>query len=256
MLRRMTTNLDLTGRTAVVTGATAGIGEATARAFLAAGASVALVGRRAERLERLAAEYPGGRALPVPADVTDPASVEALVAAVHGGLGPVDLVVANAGLMLGAPFPTADPGEWRQMLDVNLGGLLATGRAFVEDLLAAGERGAPADLVHVGSIASRLAFVDYAVYCGTKAAVDQLTRGLRLELGPRGVRVRNVEPGFTMTELGDGMLDDSVREALAGLREATPPLSPEAIADAILYTVAAPVGVNVAHLEVVPVVQG
>ena len=84
--------------------------------------------------------------------------------------------------MLGAPFEEADPDEWRQMLDVNVGGLLATGRAFIDDLLAAAADGRPADLVHVGSVGGHQSFPNYGVYCATKAAVEHLTRTLRLEL--------------------------------------------------------------------------
>jgi NADP-dependent 3-hydroxy acid dehydrogenase YdfG len=244
--------MDLSNRTAVVTGATAGIGTATARALHAAGASVALVGRREERLQALATEL-GERAVAIPADVARP---DGPTDRVHEALGPVDLVVANAGVMLGAPFEEADPDEWRQMLDVNVGGLLATGRAFIGDLLAAAKLGRPADLVHVGSVGGHQSFPNYGVYCATKAAVEHLTRTLRLELGPRGVRVKSIEPGLVTTELGDGMQHGATRDALQGMRAALEPLDPAAIADAIVYAVGAPPNVNVADMVVVPVGQG
>jgi NADP-dependent 3-hydroxy acid dehydrogenase YdfG len=243
--------MDLSNRTAVVTGATAGIGTATAKALHRAGATVALVGRREERLNALAAEL-GERAVAIPADVArDP-----LADAVHAALGPVDLVVANAGVMLGAPFEAADTAEWQQMLDVNVGGLLHTGRAFVDDLLAAAADGRPADLVHVGSVGGHERFPNYGVYCATKAAVEHLTRNLRLELGPRGVRVKSIEPGIVSTELGDGMQHTETKSALQGMRDTLEPLDPGAIADAIVYAVGAPRNVNVADLVVVPVAQG
>ena len=244
--------MDLSNRTAVVTGATAGIGTATAKALHAAGASVALVGRREARLQALVAER-GERAVAIPADVAHP---DGLADRVHNALGPVALVVANAGVMLGAPFEEADPDEWRQMLDVNVGGLLNTGRAFIDDLLAAAEEGRSADLVHVGSVGGHQSFPNYGVYCATKAAVEHLTRTLRLELGPRGVRVKSIEPGLTLTELGDGMAHGGTRDALQGMRDALEPLDPGAIADAIVYAVGAPRNVNVAELIVVPVAQG
>ena len=243
--------MDLSNRTAVVTGATAGIGTATARALHEAGAAVALVGRREDRLDALAAEL-GDRAVPIVADV----SQDPLADRVHAALGPVDLVVANAGVMLGAPYEEADPDEWRKMLDVNVGGLLATGRAFVDDLLAAAGDGRPADLVHVGSVGGHQSFPNYAVYCATKAAVEHLTRTLRLELGPRGVRVKSIEPGIVTTELGDGMQHAETRDALQGMRATLDPLAPAAIADAIVYAVGVPRNVNVADLVVVPVGQG
>ena len=244
--------MDLSNRTAVVTGATAGIGTATAIALHEAGAAVALVGRREERLNALAAEL-GDRAVAIPADVAQP---DGLTDRVHEALGLVDLVVANAGVMLGAPFEDADTNEWRQMLDVNVGGLLNTGRAFIDDLLNAAANGRPADHVHVGSVGGHHTVPNYGVYCATKAAVAHLTRNLRSELGPRGVRVKSIEPGITTTELGDGMQHGATREALEGMRAALEPQHPEAIADAIVYAVGAPRNVNVADLVVVPVAQG
>jgi NADP-dependent 3-hydroxy acid dehydrogenase YdfG len=101
------------------------------------------------------------------------------------------------------------------MLDTNVRGLIHTGRAFATDLLEAAAEGGPADLVLVGSIASHQAFTNYGVYGATKAAVAHLTRDLRAELGPRGVRVKNVEPGLVGTELGDDMQETGLREALA-----------------------------------------
>src|SRR5690606_34340716 len=142
---------DLTGRTAVVTGASSGIGAATARALAAAGGRVAVLARRVERIESLAKEIDG---LAVPADVTDPESIATAAAAIRTELGRPDLVVANAGVMNSTPFATAEPREWSAMVDTNLTGLIHTGRAFVDDLLAAAADGGPADLVHVGSIAS------------------------------------------------------------------------------------------------------
>ena len=240
-------------RTAVVTGATSGIGAATARRLSADGARVGLIGRREDRLKTLAAEIGGFAAV---ADVADQAEMQHAAAAIRAEFGRVDLVVANAGVMLAAPFESAQTAEWTQMLDTNVAGLLWTGRAFADDLLATAADGGRADLVHVGSIGGHQVFPTYAVYAATKAAVAHLTRNLRAELGPRGVRVKNVEPGLTGTELGDGMLDASAREQLAGMREAIAPIAPEAIADAIAYAVGAPADVNVAEVIVLPTRQG
>ena len=254
-----TTSLPLAGRVAVVTGATSGIGAATARRLASDGASVALVGRREERLRDLAAQLRDGsqaNVTRVTADVSDRDAVERAAASIRDKLGRVDLVVANAGVMLPAPFEEADTTEWDQMLDTNVRGLLATGRAFTPDLLAAAAEGAPADLVHVGSIGSHLVFPNYGVYAATKAAVAHLTRNLRAELGPRGVRVKNVEPGLVGTELGDQMSDAGLRESLATWRDEIGALPPEDIADAIAFAVAAPPRVNVAELIVLPTAQG
>jgi NADP-dependent 3-hydroxy acid dehydrogenase YdfG len=246
----------LTGRVAVVTGATSGIGAATARRLARDGASIALVGRRGERLSDLADQLAGATTVPVSADVTDPAGLERLAETVHANLGRVDLVVANAGVMLAAPFEQADTAEWERMLDTNVRGLLRTGRAFAPDLLDAAAEGRRADLVFVGSIAGHEVFPNYGVYGATKAAVAHLTRNLRAELGPRGVRVKNIEPGLVGTELGGDMQDTGAREALADWRSEIGALTPDHIADAIAFAVAVPAHVNVAELIVLPTAQG
>ncbi|MFJ4201238.1 SDR family oxidoreductase [Streptomyces sviceus] len=255
----MTHTWNLTHRVAVVTGATSGIGAATARSLAAGGASVALLGRREDRLKTLTDELRSsatGTVLPLAVDLTDATAVTRAAAAVTGTLGTADLVVANAGVMLGAPFERAEPDEWDHMIDVNLRGLLHTSRAFTDDLLAAASGGGPADLVHVGSVGGHLLFPDWSVYCATKAAVAHLTRNLRAELGPRGVRVKNIEPGVTTTELGAGMRDAETRASLSRMRTGLTPLDATDIAEAIAFAVAAPPNVNVAEMVVVPVRQG
>ena len=256
LITQETVSRPLTGRVAVVTGATSGIGAATARLLAADGASVALVGRREERLRDLVAELDGTAAVPVAADVTDPASLQRLAERARAELGRVDLVVANAGVMLPAPFEQADTAEWDRMLDTNVRGLLHTGRAFAPDLLATAADGGRADLVLVGSVAGHQTFPNYGVYGATKAAVAHLTRNLRAELGPRGVRVKNVEPGLVGTELGDDMQDTGAREALADWRSEIGALTPDHIAHAIAFAVAVPAQVNVAELIVLPTTQG
>ncbi|MFF4751454.1 SDR family oxidoreductase [Streptomyces sp. NPDC002514] len=259
----------LTGRVAVVTGASSGIGAATAGRLAAAGAAVALLGRRADRLnelaDRLRATATGtdrprdtatGTVLPLAVDLTDPEAVQAAARTVGSRLGRVDLVVAGAGAMLGAPFADARTEEWDRMIDVNLRGLLHTARVFTDDLLAAAADGRPADLVHVGSVAGHSLYPNWSVYCATKAAVAHLTRNLRAELGPRGVRVKNVEPGVTVTELGSDMQDGDMRATLVRMRTDLRPLGAEDIAEAIAFAVSAPPHVNIAELIVVPVQQG
>jgi NADP-dependent 3-hydroxy acid dehydrogenase YdfG len=253
------THLPLAGRVAVVTGASSGIGTATARRLASDGASVALVGRREERLNDLAAELGDSTDADIArtaVDVSDRDAVERAAAAIRDELGRVDLVVANAGVMLPAPFEEADTAEWDRMLDTNVRGLLYTGRAFAADLLATAAEGGRADLVHVGSIGGHQVFQNYGVYGATKAAVAHLTRNLRAELGPRGVRVKNVEPGLVRTELGDHASDADLRESLAAWRDEVGPLPAGDIADAIAFAVAAPPRVNVAELIVLPTAQG
>jgi NADP-dependent 3-hydroxy acid dehydrogenase YdfG len=247
------TTTDLSGRIAVVTGASSGIGAAIARRLTAGGATVALLARRSERIDALAAEL-GGTAFAV--DVADREQVVAVAASVRERLGRPDLVVANAGAMLAAPFELADVAEWERMLDVNLGGLLWTSRAFVDDLLAIAADGGRADLVHIGSIAGELAYPGYGVYNATKAAVARLTANLRVELGPRGVRVRSVQPGLVTTALGSDMRDGEQRSAQEAMLRAIVPLAPEDIAEAVAFSASAPDHVNVAELVVVATQQG
>jgi NADP-dependent 3-hydroxy acid dehydrogenase YdfG len=254
-----TAHLPLAGRVAVVTGATSGIGAATARRLASDGASVALVGRREERLRDLAAELGDSTDADVTravVDVSDRDAVERAAGAIREELGRVDLVVANAGVMLPAPFEEADTAEWDRMLDTNVRGLLFAGRAFAADLLATAAEGGRADLVHVGSIGGHETFPNYGVYGATKAAVAHLTRNLRAELGPRGVRVKNVEPGLVRTELGDHASDAALRESLATWRDEIGALPAGDIADAIAFAVAAPPRMNVAELIVLPTTQG
>ncbi|WP_410876301.1 SDR family oxidoreductase [Nocardia sp. A7] len=249
------TNNNSAGRVAVVTGASSGIGAATARRLAADGMKVALLGRRKDRLEELAHSI-GTNTLAVAVDVSVRQSVLDAAAQVRAAFGSVDLVVANAGVMLGAPFEQGAIDEWDQMVGTNINGLLYTGRAFIDDLLATANAGRSADLVFVGSIGGHVAFPNYGVYCATKAAVAHLTRNLRTEFGPRGVRVKSVEPGFVGTELGSGMRDDARRAELADWRDGLEILLPADIADAIAYAVSAPRRVNIAELIVVPTEQG
>jgi len=245
--------------TAVLTGATSGIGAATARHLAADGAAVALLGRREQRLSDLAAdlgERTGARVHAEVVDVTQGDSLARAADSIREHLGRVDLVVAAAGVMFPAPFEHADTAEWDRMLATNMHGLLTTNRAFVGDLIAAAADGGPSDLVQVGSVGGHQVFPTYAVYGATKAAVAHLTRNLRSELGPRGVRVKNIEPGLVMTELGDGMQDPRGREGLAEMRRQIGPIEPADIAGAIAFAVAAPPQVNIAELIVLPTRQG
>lgn len=258
ILARLAELRPLAGRTAVVTGATSGIGEATARQFAAAGASVALIGRRGDRLASLSAELQDGGATvtTATADLAQRGAAAELAASVREAIGPVDLVVANAGIMLPEAFDTADQGPWNQMLDINVRGLLETGQAFVADLLAAAAEGRPADLVNIGSVAGHLVFPNYAVYGATKAAVAHLTRNLRGELGPKGVRVRTIEPGFTESELVTHIPGEEAQADLAGWFEQMGRITSHDIASAITWSSGLPSAVNVAEMVVLPTTQG
>ncbi|MGW2404952.1 SDR family oxidoreductase [Streptomyces sp. NPDC001739] len=247
----------LTDRTAVVTGAASGMGEATARLLASHGVRVALLARRAERLTELASEIEaaGGQALAVVTDVTDPASVEAATARVHAAYGQVDLVVNAAGVMLPNPITDGRSDEWQRMLDTNVAGALRVIRAFTPDLISVAESGRTADLVNVSSIGAHIPFPNYAVYGATKAALTYLSQSLRTELGPRDVRVTNIEPGLTDTELGGHIDNAELSGQLDGMFDALIGLSADDIADLIAYTTSRARHVNLRQAIVLPTRQ-
>jgi NADP-dependent 3-hydroxy acid dehydrogenase YdfG len=247
----------LADRTAVITGAASGMGAATARLLASHGARVALLARRGERLTALAEEITaaGGQALPVVVDVTDEAEVAAAADRVHAAFGRVDLVVNAAGLMLPNPIEDGRVDEWARMIDVNVTGLLRVLRAFTDDLVAAAADGRTADLVNISSIGAHVTFPNYAVYGATKAAVTHLSASLRTELGPKDVRVTNLEPGLTRTELGDHMESAELSAQLGGMFEVLGGLTAEDVADLIGYTASRPRHVNLRQLVVLPTRQ-
>ncbi|MFC5217645.1 MULTISPECIES: SDR family oxidoreductase [Streptomyces] len=248
---------NLTGRTAVVTGAASGIGEAVAVLLAERGARVALLARREQRLEEVAAKITagGGSALAVVADVTDDASVAAAVARIHEAYGPVDLVVNNAGVMLGNPVEAGRLDEWQRMIDTNVTGVLRVIRAFTGDLVAAAGEGRTADLVDISSVGAHLAFPNYAVYGATKAAVTHLSQCLRTEFGPRDVRVTNVEPGFVESELRLHTDNAEVSGQVDGMLEAVGTLAAEELADVVAYAVSRPRHVNLRQIMAMPTRQ-
>ncbi|MGW7422441.1 SDR family oxidoreductase [Streptomyces sp. NPDC054813] len=248
---------NLSGRTAVVTGAASGIGAAVALRLAGSGARVALLARRADRLETVVEKIRagGGQALAVVADVTDDASVRAAADAVHEAFGTVDLVVNNAGVMLPHPVDDGRIDEWQRMIDTNVTGVLRVLRAFTGDLVEAAAQGRTADLVNVSSIGAHAVFPTYAVYGATKAAVTHLSQLLRTEFGPRDVRVTNVEPGLTETELADHIGSAELREQLGGMFEGMGSLAAEDVADLVGYVTSRPRHVNLRQVVVLPTRQ-
>jgi NADP-dependent 3-hydroxy acid dehydrogenase YdfG len=230
----------LDGTVALVTGASSGIGEATARALAGEGASVALVARRAGRLSALADELAGAgaTALAIDADITDQAQAAAAVQRTVDGLGRLDVVVNNAGAMLNGPIVGAPLEEWDRMVAINVNGLLYVSHAALPHLLRAAETEPRrcADLVNISSIAGRFANRGAGVYNATKFGVHAFSESLRQEVTQRHVRVAVVGPGVTTTELfGHQRPETQARYAkmLAGVE----PLDAGDIAEAITYVV-------------------
>jgi NADP-dependent 3-hydroxy acid dehydrogenase YdfG len=248
---------DLNGAVALVTGASSGIGEATARMLAAAGAAVALVARRAERIESLGGEIAdaGGTALPIEADVAVREQAESAVAHTVAELGRLDVVVNNAGVMLLGPMQEAPVEEWEQMIAVNLMGLMYVAKASLPHLLEAaeGERGV-ADMVNVSSVAGRIARLGSGVYNATKHGVGAFSESLRQEVTSRHLRVSLIEPGAVSTELTSHNRPE-VRESLESTFGEIERLQADDIADAIRYVLTRPRHVAINELLIRPTEQ-
>jgi NADP-dependent 3-hydroxy acid dehydrogenase YdfG len=231
----------LQGTVALVTGASSGIGEATALALAEQGAGVAIAARRVDRLEALAERIrrAGAEVLVLETDVTKEDEARRMVEKTVARFARLDTLVNNAGVMLLGPIPDADVSEWVRMLELNVEGLMYCTHAALPHLLDAAQR-APrkvADIVNISSVAGRIARANGGVYNATKFAVGAFSEALRQEITRRYVRVSLVEPGFTATELGG----HNRPEVLQVLRSSTPPidepLQASDIADAIVYVV-------------------
>jgi NADP-dependent 3-hydroxy acid dehydrogenase YdfG len=232
----------LAGRAAVITGASSGIGRATARALAAAGAGVGLAARRAERLEELAEEVgqSSGEALALPTDVTDYAQAEAMIRRAEEAFGSVDVLVNVAGVMLPAPIAEADPADWRRMVEVNLMGVLHATRAALPGMLERGN----GHIVNVSSTSGRTHQPLFSVYAATKHGLGAFTEVLRKEVHPNRIRVTLFEPGPTRSELGSHA-DAAVMRGLADDFSDVEFLGAEDVARGILWTLAQPDRINV-----------
>jgi NADP-dependent 3-hydroxy acid dehydrogenase YdfG len=248
----------LEGTVALVTGASSGIGEATARVLASHGAAVAIAARRKDRLDALAREIrdAGGRALAVECDVTDQEQAIGLVEETMRELGRLDTVVNNAGVMLLGPIVDAPTSEWDRMVALNIQGLLYVAHAALPHLLSAAE-GEPrhvADLVNISSVAGRVARLGSGVYNLTKHGVGAFSESLRQEVTQRHVRVSLVEPGAVDTELVSHNRPEII-EAGRKRFEGVERMQSEDIADAIAYIVTRPRRVAVNELLIRPTEQ-
>ncbi len=247
----------LDGRIVLITGASSGIGEATARAMSADGARVIVSGRRGERLEALRDELIEAwgdprAAAALTVDVRDRQDVtEAIRAMTDAGWGEIDILVNNAGLAAGLePIHEGVFDNWDQMIETNVRGLLNVGRVIVPGMVAR-RRG---HIVHIGSVAGRDIYPGGNVYCATKAAVDMINRGFRVDLNGKGIRVTNVMPGLVETEFSlvrFGWDQEKAAKPYVGMT----PLTAADVADAVLWAVTRPPHVNVEEILLMPTEQ-
>lgn len=228
----------------LITGASSGIGEASARELADAGAKLFIGARRGERLEILAEEL-GDAVAWRQLDVTDGEDFDAFVAAAEARFGRIDALVNNAGVMPLSPLAAVKRDEWKKMFDVNVHGVLNGIAAVLPRFVAAGA----GHVVNVASVAAHMVMPTAAVYCATKHAVRAITEGLRMEHDE--IRSTLISPGVVATELGHDITDANVAAALQGWRRKS--LTPDAIARAIRYAIEQPAGVDINEIIVRPV---
>ena len=244
----------LDGKVTVITGASSGIGEATAEALAAEGASVVVAARREERLSDLVDRINGngGKALSVECDVTDEEQAHGLIRQAKDELGQVDILVNNAGVMQLSKIEKGLSDEWRTMFNVNALGLLYVTDAAVQVMKEQGS----GHLVNISSVAGRKSGPLRGAYSGTKFAVNAISEALRQELIEDNVRVTVVEPGAVETELPDHITDEEAREGIQSVYGLDDILQPEDIANAIAYCVVQPERVSVNEILIRPTQQG
>jgi len=243
----------LSGKKALVTGASSGIGRGTALALAAAGAQVALVARRAARLDELAAKIKadGGQALARAADVTDEGDATRAVQDAVDHFGGLDILVNAAGMTQVGKVENANLADWRYVFELNFWSGLYTSRAAIPALKAGG-----GDIVNVSSTAGRRPVgATFGPYAASKFALTAFTESLRAEVTLAGIRVCIIEPGATATEIHSHIKDEKVRESTRQHIEKDGAMQPEDVAAAIVFVVGLPRRVNVSQLMIRPTVD-
>ena len=229
--------------TAIVTGATSGIGEACARRLFSAGYRVIITGRNEAKLKALCSEF-GDDALMLVFDVRDRAKTESILNSLPEGWQDIDVLVNNAGLALGLePEYEGDPDDWDTMVDTNVKGLLYVTRAIVPGMVKRGK----GHIVNIGSVAGDAAYANGAVYCGSKAAVKSITDGLRIDVAHTPLRVTLLKPGLVETNFSTVRFHGDSERA-ANVYKGIQPLTGDDVADAMLYAVQAPAHVHIAEM--------
>ena len=236
------TQLSLAGKTALVTGASSGIGRATALALAEAGVRVALVGRSRERLDATAAQAGGGHA--IPADLARPEQVERVVARAQAALGRIDILFANAGLYIPGDVAEGDANAWDELLSVNVNSVFRLVRAVLPGMIAAGS----GHIVVTSSVSGHQAIPWEPIYSASKHAIQAFVHGLRRQVAPHNIRVGAIAPGVVLNELW-GYADPAAIEAKVAAREG---LRSEDVADAVLFMLTRPANVTIRDLVLLP----
>ncbi|WP_040249734.1 SDR family oxidoreductase [Psychroserpens mesophilus] len=242
--------MNLENRTFIITGASSGIGEATAKKLSNHGANVVLMSRSTEKLNKLktSIEKAGGKALVTPGDVTKKGDFDEAVAKSVATFGKVDGLINNAGLMPLSFVEKLKTEEWDQMVDVNIKGVL-NGVSSVLPQLIENNGG---DIINISSMAAHRYFPGGAVYCATKSAVKMFSEGLRQELAPKyNINVTSIEPGAVDTNLTSTITDEDIKDKLSEMQKMTT-LESEDIANAIYYALSQPKRVNINDIYIVP----
>ncbi len=246
--------MSIKGKTIIITGASSGIGEATAKKLSQEGANVVLSARREDRLNSLKDEIVknGGMALVVPADVTKKEDFKKVVSSTLEEFGSIDGIINNAGLMPLSYVKNLHTDEWDKMIDVNIKGV-TNGVSAVLPTMMEQKSG---NIVNISSSAAHKYYPGGAVYCATKAAVKMFTEGLRAELAPHyGINVTSIDPGFVSTELTDTITDDEIKKDMEPMFKELTPLQAEDIAEAIYYSLSQPKRANINDVYIMPTDQ-
>lgn len=243
----------LSGKVALVTGASSGIGEATALSLAQAGATVAISARRADRLAGLVAkiEAVGGKALALPGDMTVEAEAIKAVEDTVAQLGRIDILINSAGVMQAGGIENCNLDEYRRVFDINLFATLYCSKAAVEHMLSQGG----GDIVNISSLAGRKGGPMTSAYSASKHALNSMTDAMRQELGNRNIRVAILMPGATRTEVGDSISDPNWRAAIQAHVAKDGAVDPSDIGDTIVHMMALPRNVTISEISIRPTID-
>lgn len=248
--------MTLKNKVAIVTGASSGIGWATAKLLASEGAKVVLAARRHDRLEELKGQInaAGGEAIAIKTDIVQRTEVESMIKAAIDQFGKIDILINNSGVMPLSFMKNLHVEEWERMIDVNLKGALYCIAAVLPEMM----KNKSGDIINISSVAGRKLFPAGAVYCATKFGLTALSEGMRMELSKEyNIRVTAIEPGAVATELTHTITDQEVLALWSSeSRAKLVPLQSDDIARSVLYAVTQPDGVSVNEILVIPTSQG